>query len=317
MRSRALLAVLLGTVLLVPASPPAGASGPLVLVSGRESGALSLVKVYGNRAVVEPLVERPQDGPLYPVQGLGHSLTYVVDTGADAPDVGVLDVDTGRLRPVSRDHRSVELLVSPDGRHHYVGTLHDGYRVAISRTDARGRHRRTLFSLADADDADGMSRPALSPDGRTLYLGTSYSTSLLKATPALWAVDTATGRAKSLLLDGADGAVLGVAASPDGTMLAVSLVASLQYTVALVPVKGGQVRYLDAAGRGGIVATAFTPDSRRVVLTVVNRSPVNDTPVEYGLALADTLTGQVVPILGSEHLRDAVPVSPREMFPAS
>jgi dipeptidyl aminopeptidase/acylaminoacyl peptidase len=309
MRRRALLlaAVLLVTVPVTPSH----ASGPVVLVSARLSGALSRVSVYGQIAVVEPLVTRDDGAHLTPFQASDGSVSYAVDARGDESDVGVLDLDTLAARQVTHDGHAVQLLVSPDHRWHYVVTRagggFDAHLDALVRTDARGRHRKTLFSLHDDEGSFTLSYAALSPDGRTLYLGTTESLGFTESVGAVWAVDTATGAHRQLSVGLLPGGIVSIAVSPDGQTLAVSWVEFLyQYKVALVPVSGGTPRQLDATGRGGIAASAFTPDGKRVILAIHDPYGIDDA----GLAFGDVLTGEVLPIAGTKFLEWAVPLAP-------
>lgn len=307
MRLRVLL---VAAAMLATALPRAEAVGPLVLVSGRGNGGLMLVKVYGQRVVLEDMVAPPADGArLMPVQTRWRTVSYRSSGPCcrGPADVGLLDADTKTLSPVARD--AAELLVSPDGRTRFLTTLRtlpgddDHYRDAIVRTDAMGRGRTTLFSRA-MEEAASMSSPALSPDGRTLYVGTSHYRRPRPepSTPELWAVDTVSGDYFHIPLGTSSGSVRAVTASPDGRLLAVTLLDVL-YTVLLVPLDFGPVRKVVSPGDMSY-ATAFTPDSRQVVLS----------SGESGLALADVVTGVAVPLKGTEKngLHDAVPLTHRE-----
>ena len=307
MTSRLRVAVLAVVAASSLAAAPARAADPTLLVAAREDGALVRVTLTGRVATVTDVVT-PAAGAYYaPTQARGRTVSYVTAVARGDTvryDVGTVDVETGARRPLSADGRSGHLLLSPDGRTRYVVTATpDAEFLSLVRIDARGR--RTTLVPAPTGRLAGTARlsgAALSPDGRTVYVGRTVSRNRTQ----LLAVDTTTGARREVRWTDAHDVLFDVAVSPDGKTLAVTYVSFADPTrtrVALVPAAGGAPRPFDVDS--SVQTASFTADGTAVVLSAQGH------PVGAGmneLWLGDVSTGLLTPIVGASDLYHAVVV---------
>ena len=302
--TRRLRAALLAVALLCTPGV-ARAEDPTVLVAARHGGDLVRVTLRGRVATVEVLVRGGQGVYYVPTQAHGASVSFVrlVETeGESDVDVGTLNATTGAHRLLTGDHRSGHLLVSRDGRYRYIlkSTAYDTLQSMV-RTDSRGGRPVTLVR---AVRNVRLSRPALSPDGRTLYVARTPN----DGRSTLVAVDTRTGAQRVVTIPASFQHVVNVAVSPDGRTLAVSYLDGNDAShVALLTLANGSTREFQRYG--WMNATAFTPDGSGVLLTATG--PYYDPFVlkTPELSIGDVATGAVTPLPGSGEIYDAFPVA--------
>lgn len=292
-----LRAAFLATLSAFMLAHPAGAAPAPSLVAGRADGALVSVtldaagNVTSQRVLVRPTAETVRI-PAEVQRGIV-SMLVMTDTRADSL---LVDARTGRVRGGYRNGHTGELLISPDGRYHYlVRTDETGALSSLVRTDAHGKHAKTLIAPADEVQLSGIS---LSPDGKTVYVARTPSAT---APSDLYAIDTATGARRTITYVAPYLWLINAVLSPDGKTLAVTFADDVtqELKAGLLDVAGGPVRLF--ADTGDLLASAFTASGDRVLLT-------RWTDGELSLATADVTTLRTTPIGKSAGLRNAVPI---------
>jgi Tol biopolymer transport system component len=292
-------------LLAVALPAPARAADPTVLVAARRGdSAIVRVTMEARVARVEVLIPGTSSVGLAPIQANGNAVSYVSATeteGVPHVDVGTLDAQSGAHRLLSRDGHSLFLLVARDGTRYVLRG--DKYNVsrAVVRTDARGAHPRTLITASG--DA-WLSVPALSPDGRTLYVARTTN----DQPSVLYAIDTATRRTHVVRPDVRMRQLFHFVVSPDGKTLAVSYLDDDYVNhVALLPLASGPLREF-LYDYGTMAASAFTPDGSGVVLTATGPYYTAEPTVLPEISIGYVDSGLVVPVPGTGGLYQAVPV---------
>jgi len=208
----------------------------------------------------------------------GRRLVYVSDRSAPSTRIGavvlcIADLESGlrrelpiRLGYVARPRWS------PDGR-----------SILFRANDEKGR---TAFFVADADTGrttllvrrQGLSRGQWSRDGKTVFvLTTDFQDAVNKTGQASWIVarDVTTGEEKELFRETApapmgDVQVNDLAVSPDGRLLAFTVVRNKSKAVMILPSEGGEPREIFRAGSDfqipNFAGLAWTPDGSAILL---------------------------------------------------
>ena len=293
-------------VLLAAALPaPARAVAPLTLLAGTDDGGLVRVTMTADGVVTarHRLIGAAPRRVLTPAQVTG-GVASVMAFRFDARNVDRMWFDSmmvspasGRVASRTTDGRTGQVLLSPDGKWRYLVTTDGGgLYTGLYRADARGRGRKVLV---EPEARHLLSSPALSPDGRTIYVARMpYGR---RAT--LYAIDTATGTRREIVYAAPFNWVTSLAVSPDGKTLGISFfdeVLVRSYVGLLDPVTGAVRLFVHLDQLMGM--SEFTPDGSHVLLTDISEARPT-------LALADTTTLLVTPVVASEGLQFAVPVS--------
>jgi DNA-binding beta-propeller fold protein YncE len=283
-------------------------TGPEVYVAVRD-GALVRFELKGTAAgPVTELLPDKESQWYAPVQGGAGRVTVTRYTeGASESithSVGVVDATTGRVvSGLGPDGPVAGLLLSRDGRYRYELISPDsGVVTHIDRVATDGGARTALIPESHPTDRI-VAGVALSPDDATLYVVLAPD----EGPTRLVAIDTGSGRTRTLSPDIGEDEVHGVEVSPDGRTLALTVEDpddgpdspsdSRKSRVVLVPVGGGEPRWID---RPDASATAFTRSG--AVLLVLG------SLLKPALALADPATGAVSPIVGARGVVQAVSV---------
>jgi RNA polymerase sigma factor (sigma-70 family) len=148
------------------------------------------------------------------------------------------------------------LLLSPDGRTAYVGSLKSGFRL-FEAASGRELHRLPITAEPDPANPFGAKKSqgrvaAFSPDGKTLATGGDGPE------VRLWQVATGKERA---VVKGKAGAVGALAFAPDGRALAVG---GTDRHVRLFDLDTGETLADLAGHQGAVSALAFSRDGRRL-----------------------------------------------------
>ncbi len=284
-------------------------TGPEVYVGMRDGG---LVRFELNGTTAGPVTELPladKESQGYAlVQGVAGRVTVTRYTEGAAESithsVGVVDATTGRVvSGLGPDGPAAILLLSRDGRYRYELISPDsGIVTHVDRVATDGGARKALIPESHPTDRI-VADAALSPDDATLYVvmapdeGPTY----------LVAIDTGSGRTRTLSPDIREDEVHHVVVSPDGRTLALTVgdpddapdspSGWPKSRVVLVPVGGGEPRWVDTPDAS---ATAFTRSGAVLLVLAPRREPA--------LALADPATGAVSPIVGARGVDQAVSV---------
>lgn len=317
MRSYRLLASLLALTLLGAVAcneketatprPRPVPTGPEVYVAARD-GALVRFELDGTAAgPVTELLPDKESQWYVPLQGgAGRAtVTRFTEGGLESitHSVGVVDATTGKVvSGLGPDAPAAGLLLSPDGRYRYELLSPDsGIVTHIDRVATDGGARTALIPEPRAPDHPMVASAALSPDDATLYVVLVPE----EGPTSLVAIDTGSGRTRTLSPDIREDEVHSVAVSPDGRTLALtvgdpddapdSASDSRKTRVVLVPVGGGAPRWVDTPDAG---AATFTRSGNVLLVLGPQHSPA--------LALADPATGAVTPVVGARGVEQPV-----------
>jgi hypothetical protein len=284
-------------------------TGPEVYVAVRD-GVLVRFELKGTAA--GPVTKLPlpeKEGQSYALVqgGAGRvTVTRFTEGGMESitNSVGVVDATTGKVvSGLGPDGPAAGLLLSPDGRYRYeLISPGSGLVTHIDRVATDGGARTALIAEPRVPDRI-VAGAALSPDDATLYVVLAPD----EGRASLVAIDTGSGRTRTLSPDIREDEVHDVVVSPDGRTLALTVgdpddapdspSGLPKSRVVLVPVGGGEPRWIDTPDAS---AAAFTRSGAVLLVLAPQREPA--------LALADPATGAVSPIVGARGMEQAVSV---------
>ncbi len=251
----------------------AGVGGVVAFARDAGNGVLSFVGVVARRA--RSLAISRDGMNLYAVTNRGNAAVSVYARDADAGTLSLIELyNTG----IVTQFRAEAVSVTPDGRHLYVvGSADGGWIATFTRAAASGTLGVVAVTSGDvAGDADGVSGAeamAASPDGRHLYVASSYDR------VSAFSRSATTGKLQAIASygdsDGFEGLnnAESVAVSPDGRNVYVaSRWPDHAVVVTARDTDTGELDYLETHfdGVGGVdglfyaAAVTVSPDGRNV-----------------------------------------------------
>jgi dipeptidyl aminopeptidase/acylaminoacyl peptidase len=136
--------------------------------------------------------------------------------------------------------------------------------AAAASLSARAADKRA-FTIADLYRVEGVSEPAVAPDGRSVaYVVTTTDLPKVERHSRIWRVDADGGSARALTVT--DARDSSPAFSPDGSVLAFLSTRAGTPQVYFLPTAGGEAEK-KTDFPGGVGAFLFAPDGKRLVFT--------------------------------------------------
>jgi dipeptidyl aminopeptidase/acylaminoacyl peptidase len=137
--------------------------------------------------------------------------------------------------------------------------------VAAASLPASAAPSKRAFTIADLYRVEGVSDPAISPDGRSVaFVVTTTDLPKVERHSRVWRVDAEGANARALTVSEAHDS--SPAFSPDGTVLAFLSTRAGAPQVFFLPTAGGEAEK-KTDFPGGVGAFLFTPDGKRLVFT--------------------------------------------------